>query len=649
MEFESLKLSAEVKRAIKEMGFTEMTPVQETAIPLMVKKKDIIVQAPTGTGKTCAYAIPAIEDIDANSDSVQMLVLCPTRELAIQSVDEIRKVFAYKEGISALAIYGGQQIERQILALKKHPQIIVGTPGRVIDHLKRKTLRFNNIKLLVLDEADEMLNMGFRDDIDFILKGLPNDHQTVLFSATMPNAIKEISKLYQKEDVVSVTTLRDKENLGLIKQYYIQLKEKQKAAALITLLDTLDYKLVLVFCRTKKRVDELTGMLQGYSYEVEALHGDLRQSQRDTVMRKFRSGEINVLIATDVAARGLDIENVDLVINFDLTDVDEYYLHRIGRTGRANKTGIAYTFITKSQHSMLKVYERLTNGKITQITLPENKDNENRRLDSFLKKVQTVWESEDLLEIENYLAIKIKELNETGNSLSALRLAAALLQKATARKEIIQTEEEENKKERRSKTKEGHQRFFINLGSLDNLRGSDLIKIICQKCDIERSDFADVYMRNTYSFFELPKEKTDMILQKLNGELHNNRIIAVELSDKKAQNNKGDAPKKAWPFSKVQDKSADNEIRKMRNKRNYDSGRAEKKDLYRDRAPFERKEGRNDYRGPEQKNSSFSNDKNEFNARRKSSKSRDDFSRKPTEKKTKNQPPFTMNRSRRKD
>ena len=306
--------------------------------PPIFEGKDIIGQAQTGTGKTCAFGIPAIEMLDSSVSGVQVLVLCPTRELAIQVSEELKNVCKYKKGIKILPIYGGQSIDRQIMALKGKPQIIIGTPGRVMDHMRRHTLKLGSLKMIILDEADEMLNMGFREDIDIILEDIPADRQTLLFSATMPKEILELTKLYQKEPAL-IKTVHKELTIPSIEQFYLEVRESSKLELLCRLIDAKNIKLGLVFCNTKKRVDELTSSLQTRGYSAEALHGDMKQSERDRVMTKFRKGTIDILVATDVAARGIDVNNIEAVFNYDIPSDEEYYVHRIGQDRPCRKNG----------------------------------------------------------------------------------------------------------------------------------------------------------------------------------------------------------------------------------------------------------------------------------------------------------------------
>lgn len=351
-------LSPTTIRAIKQMGFEEATPIQSETIPLSLQKKDIIGQAQTGTGKTAAFGIPLIENIDIKNDAIQGIIIAPTRELAIQVSEELYKIGQTKR-VRVLAIFGGQDIGRQIRALKKRPHIIVGTAGRILDHINRRTLRLDQVHTAILDEADEMLNMGFIEDIEAILSKVPTERQTLLFSATMPAPIQRMAEKFMKDP--TIVRVKAKEmTVPQIEQYYIEIQEKSKFDVLTRLLDIQTPELAIVFGRTKRRVDELAEALNLRGYMAEGIHGDLSQAKRLSVLRKFKEGTIDILVATDVAARGLDISGVSHVYNFDIPQDPESYVHRIGRTGRAGKTGIAITFITRRERSYLKVVEQTT-------------------------------------------------------------------------------------------------------------------------------------------------------------------------------------------------------------------------------------------------------------------------------------------------
>ena len=389
LRFDDLTLSKTLQKAIADIGFEEATPIQSATIPLLFENKDIVGQAHTGTGKTAAFAIPIIEKIDMNLKEIQSLVLCPTRELAIQVTEEFRKLLKYKDEITAVSVYGGQDINRQLKALRKGPQILIGTPGRTIDHLKRGSINLNKVKIAVLDEADEMLDMGFKKDIEYILSSIPSERQTIMFSATIPKDFLELTKKFQKEPQFIDVTYQ-KINTPKIEQIYFELNENSKPEALSRLLDVYNIKLALVFCNTKNKVDLLVDLLKNRGYFAEGLHGDLNQSKRDLVMQSFRNGTIEVLVATDVAGRGLDINNVEAVFNFDLPYDDEDYVHRIGRTGRAGKNGKAFTFIVGKEIYNLKRIEKNYNLKIVSQKVPTVDELEDVKLQNYIDKIKTV-------------------------------------------------------------------------------------------------------------------------------------------------------------------------------------------------------------------------------------------------------------------
>ena len=357
LKFNEIDLTDQMRKGISEMGFEEMSPIQEKAIPVVLSGKDIIGQAQTGTGKTAAFGIPILEMVKGKDKSVQALVMCPTRELCIQVAEEIKKLGKFMHGTSVLPVYGGQPINRQIRALKKGVQIIVGTPGRLMDHIRRKTIKVDTVKFMVLDEADEMFDMGFRDDIAFVMDKLHKERQTIFFSATMPKDIIKFASRYQKNPEI-VKVAHKQLIIPQIEQFYYEVTEHMKTEILSRVIDIYDPRLTIVFCNTKRKVDSLNDELSARGYLVGALHGDFKQNQRDAVMNKFRRGSIDVLVATDVAARGLDVDDIDLVINYDIPQDEEYYVHRIGRTARAGREGIAISFVTNRDNNKLRNIQR---------------------------------------------------------------------------------------------------------------------------------------------------------------------------------------------------------------------------------------------------------------------------------------------------
>lgn len=367
-KFRALGISEDIIRALNEMGFEEPTPIQEQTIPSSIEGRDLVGQAQTGTGKTAAFGIPLIQKVKGAAEGTQGIILTPTRELAIQVAEELNKLSQYTN-VRTLPIYGGQDIMRQIKSLKSRPQIIVATPGRLMDHMDRRTIRLNSIKTVVLDEADEMLNMGFIEDIEKILEETPGDRQTLLFSATMPREIQNLAQRFLTNPV-SISIKTKEVTIPLVEQYYLELQDRQKFDVLCRLLDIQAPELAIVFGRTKRRVDELSEALKKRGYSAEGIHGDLTQAKRDSVLRQFREGVIDVLVATDVAARGLDISGVTHVYNFDVPQDSESYVHRVGRTGRAGKTGSALTFVIPREIEHLRSIERATKRKIVRMPIP---------------------------------------------------------------------------------------------------------------------------------------------------------------------------------------------------------------------------------------------------------------------------------------
>jgi ATP-dependent RNA helicase DeaD len=395
IKFSDLGISEEILRAVEEMGYTQPSPIQQQAIPFVLQGRDLIGQAQTGTGKTAAFAIPIIDLVDPDFNKPQAIILCPTRELAVQVEGEIQKLAKYHRKINSVAIYGGESIDRQIRVLKKGVQIVVGTPGRVQDHINRGTLRLEDAGIIVLDEADEMLDMGFRDDIEAILQEMPEERQTVFFSATMAKPILDLTRKYQKDPEI-IKVAKNELTVAKIDQVFYEVKQSLKMELMARLMNIHNYALSVVFCNTKRMTDEVTESLGARGILAEALHGDLSQAQRDKVMGKFRKGLCTVLVATDVAARGIDVDNVEAVFNFDIPLDEEYYVHRIGRTGRAGKSGTAITFITGRREMMkLKDLERFTKATINKMTPPSVTELVELKKTQFIKDVHRVLSKQE--------------------------------------------------------------------------------------------------------------------------------------------------------------------------------------------------------------------------------------------------------------
>ncbi|WP_335872364.1 DEAD/DEAH box helicase [Bacillus sp. 2205SS5-2] len=403
-KFSDLQLSPLTLKSVERMGFEEATPIQAGTIPLSLEGRDIIGQAQTGTGKTAAFGIPMVEKISEESQSIQGLIIAPTRELAIQVSEELYKIGQDKR-IRVLAVYGGQDIQRQIRSMKKRPHIIVGTPGRLLDHINRRTLRLDSVHSLVLDEADEMLNMGFIEDIESILKNVPKERQTLLFSATMPGPIRKIAENFMNNP--ETVKVKSKEmTVENIEQYFVKTQEREKFETLSRLIDVQSPDLAIVFGRTKRRVDEVSKALSMRGYSAEGIHGDLSQAKRMSVLRQFKEGRVDVLVATDVAARGLDISGVTHVYNYDIPQDPESYVHRIGRTGRAGKEGMAMTFVTPREMGYLRIVEQTTKKRMMPLkppTLNEAMEGQQRLA------LETIAESIKSTDVQEYAALT-KEL-----------------------------------------------------------------------------------------------------------------------------------------------------------------------------------------------------------------------------------------------
>lgn len=428
-------LSHLVTQATINMGFEEATPIQEKTIPILMDGKDVIGQAQTGTGKTAAFGIPLIEKIERNSEQIKGLIITPTRELAVQVAEEINRIGQFK-GVRGLPIYGGQDINRQIRALKNKPQIIVGTPGRLMDHMRRRTIRLQQVEMVILDEADEMLNMGFREDIETILHEVPGECQTLLFSATMPKAIQDLAQRFMNNP--ELIQIKAKEvTVPNVEQNYLEVQEKHKFDVLCRLLDIQSPDLAIIFGRTKRRVDELYEALNKRGYSAEGIHGDLTQERRNRVLNRFKEGVIEILVATDVAARGLDISGVTHVYNFDIPQDPESYVHRIGRTGRAGQSGIAITFATSREIGHLRQIEHLTKRKMVRQPVPTVTEaiKGQQRL-TISKLMQTVEEGDTLPYKE-----AAKGLLDANDSVTLLSAALKLLTKEPDNTPVKITEE----------------------------------------------------------------------------------------------------------------------------------------------------------------------------------------------------------------
>lgn len=423
--FEDLNVSKELRRAVRELEFEEMTPIQAQTIPLILEGRDVIGQAQTGTGKTLAFGLPILDTIHPRVRKPQVIILCPTRELAIQVAEELQSVLKFKKEITILPVYGGQPIDRQIRTLHGGAHVVIGTPGRTIDHIKRGTLKLENVRTVVLDEADEMLNMGFIDDVEEILQHVPQERQTLLFSATMPKPILNLTRKYQKNPEF-IKVVHQQLTVPNVEQYYFEVREAAKLDVLCRVIDLYGLKSSLVFCNMKRRVDEVVAHLEARGYPARGLHGDMTQPQRNQAMERFKRNRTEILVATDVAARGLDIDNIEAVFNYDLPQDVEYYVHRIGRTARAGRSGQAFSFVVGREIYKIHEIESYASTKIHRKPVPSIADIEEVRVTNFLERVKGVVDKGGLERYERLMEQLLKE------DYSSLDIASALLKIAMA-------------------------------------------------------------------------------------------------------------------------------------------------------------------------------------------------------------------------
>ena len=535
--FNEMNIQIGLKKAIEALGFTTPTDIQNEAIPKILEGNDLVGEAQTGTGKTFSFAIPMIEKIDSKKNYVQGLVMLPTRELALQVYAEYIKLLKFNRDIRITTIYGGQSYDKQLKELKAKPQIIIGTPGRIIDHMNRGTLDFSNIKMLVLDEADEMLKMGFIDDIEYVLKTTPQNRLTALFSATMPDEIRRVSKKYLNNPVnikIQAKTL----TVEKTKQLYYEVKQSSKTDLLIRLLDFYSFNSAIIFCNTKTMVDELTTTLKEHDYAADGIHGDLKQMQRDRVMNAFRNGLTKFLIATDVAARGIDVKGVEAVFNFDLPQDDESYVHRIGRTGRAGLSGISLSFVTGRGKSRIAEIERYTKSKMEKAEIPS--------IDEIIKHKQKKIYSDITEIIDNstkknqYKPIINKLLAEGYDGIDILNaLIEKLVNDEIKEYNEIEIEQPYKRRQDNDKKKSNKQKgvsysyYQINIGRNDGVKPKEFVDLISKLTKIPNYGIGDIIIHNNKTSFEVRPDMNKKIVllqgKKLNGfELNLRKLSKLE-------------------------------------------------------------------------------------------------------------------------
>ncbi|MDI9865714.1 DEAD/DEAH box helicase [Flectobacillus sp. DC10W] len=581
LRFDELSLSQEVQQAVADMGFETASPIQSEAIPFILEGRDVIGQAQTGTGKTAAFGIPIVEKVIPFEKVVQGLVLCPTRELAVQVTEELKKLAKHKKGVWVTTVYGGDSIERQIKSLKAGANIVVGTPGRVIDLIERRALKLENVSKVVLDEADEMLDMGFREDIESILQETPEERQTIFFSATMSKPIMALTSRYQNDPKL-VKVVKNEITNSNIEQLYYDVKGKAKMEVMTRLMDFYSVKLSLVFCNQKKRVDEVVEELQLRGYAAEGLHGDLRQAQRTNVMSKFRSGVVNVLVATDVAARGLDVDDVDAVFNYDVPLDEEYYVHRIGRTGRAGKSGKAFTMIVGAERNRLREIMNYTKVKIDKGVIPSFSDVVGVKKGMFIDRVRGAIEEGDLELFEDVL----QALHHAGYSTEQVVSALVKMNMGITKNEFadenlsgeFDRRDRFNNRDRDNSGRRGESRFerggrddrrggrsergdsrdrggrsedrgprsdkqgrpyrrdanmvrmFVNIGFNEKISPANIVGAFAGESGIPGNVLGQIDIFDKYSFVDVPKEFANTVLNRMEGASIKGKKVNVEIA-----------------------------------------------------------------------------------------------------------------------
>ena len=519
--FDQLGLSTSILAAIKDLGYEAPTPVQAKAIPPLLAGRDLIGQAQTGTGKTAAFAIPILEALDVGQDQVQALVLTPTRELCIQVAEAIHTYSKHMGRVRVLPVYGGQSIQPQLRHLRAGAHVVVGTPGRIMDHLRRGTLSLAGLKTIVLDEADEMLRMGFIEDVEWILAQIPGARQTALFSATMPREIRRIAERHLRDPVV-VENEHKTLTVPTIEQRFVQVSERQKLEALTQILESERTGAVLVFVRTKIAAADLGERLQARGYAAEAMHGDMSQAQRESVIRRLRGGQVEIVVATDVAARGLDVGRISHVINYDIPYDSETYLHRIGRTGRAGRTGTAVLFVTPREQRMMREIERFTRQRIEAMKIPTRADVAARRAALFKESIRKTLKEEDL---EPYLAL-VEELAEEGG-FEMREVAAAAARLARGDKPLDVGVE---RPPAGPPPEDGMIRLLIDVGRQSGMRPADVVGAIASEAGVPGKEIGAIDVYDRFTFVEVPVPYKNQVLERMAHATIRNRPVRITLA-----------------------------------------------------------------------------------------------------------------------
>ncbi len=571
--FSDLSIQPSIQKAIEERGFYEATPVQAQTIPLTRSGVDILAQSQTGTGKTIAFSIPALERIQPDATAIQVLILSPTRELAQQCAEEVRKLAPYMPHVRTADIFGGSDYRAQFRALRK-ANMVIGTPGRIMDHIRRGSIKLHNLEMIVLDEADEMLNMGFKEDVETILSDAPESRQTVLFSATVPKSILEIAQQFQK-DPVQINLTQNKAVLGEIKQLYVDAPKEFKNRALTLLLHQLQPKRPIIFANTKSMVDELTQSLCEEGFLAHGLHGDMRQSQRSTVMAGFKGGHTEILVATDVAARGIDVQDIDYVFNYDLPKVAEYYVHRIGRTGRAGRTGTAISICCgKQQLATIKSLAKKSQSRIEEMELPTKASIQLQQLQRDIDKVRQELEKQPS---EQSAAI-LSHLLQEGHDAKAL--AAALMNLAFEASELQVEDIPQSKRKKnqdadaptapgkKAQKKANSNVLLFNIGASCNCNANHLVGAITEHAGISSKHIGKIVIEETHSLVSVPAEFTPAVLQAMKQvKICGRRIHVINASDDAHKN------KSARRAPHAGKRTAKKSSKKVKEKRHYASHR----------------------------------------------------------------------------
>ena len=549
--FKELGLSQDIIDALVALGYESPTPIQKIAIPQIISSKDDLKAfAQTGTGKTAAFSLPILQQVNLNSSEPQAIILSPTRELAIQIARNIEEFSKNMKKLNVLAVYGGAKIDEQISKLKRGVQIVVGTPGRTVDLIKRKRLNLKNIQWLVLDEADEMLNMGFKEELDQILEATPASKQTLLFSATFPKEVEAIARNYMKKPV---EISAGKKNVGADKVHheYYMVSDRNRYPALKRIADINPNIYSIVFCRTRRETKDIADKLINDGYNADALHGDLSQAQRDIVMQKFRNKNLQILVATDVAARGLDVNDLTHIINYKLPDQSENYTHRSGRTGRAGKEGISIALITAKEKGKLRPIERKINKKFELKLVPNGKDICQKQLYNLIDKIHDIEINEK--EINDFLPEVYQKLDGLDREELIKRFVSIEFNQFLSYYENSKDLNGDESRDRKKYDDENLSRFYINLGKMDKLNPAVLIGLINENIKKSNVEIGQIEILKNFSFFELDKNFTDDVLDGFQNTIFNNRSVIVEVTNKSKSG--GGKRRKKRPFNDFKGKS----------------------------------------------------------------------------------------------